>query len=235
MADEIVTQCPRFFCMCMTPDMCKTPPSMVPVPYPITAEFVMGTGFSSTTKSFHFPVAKEKATQIPMVIGDQPGVGLGVKSNTVMAEVTIKRCSTNFTVDKEKVVRVGDMVEMNHGNTIGKIYDRVPLPSPSANSPVDAKVIRSKGRPQKNANMLKQAGKGPGALKQLLANTAKQAAALAQGPYAQAAMSVGGTAMSLKEGFSKPASEGTKPPASPLDMVIPPSAMAFTPGKLGGA
>jgi hypothetical protein len=47
MANEIVTQSSRFFCVSMAPDLCKTPA----IPYVIKGEFSQATGVSRNIKS----------------------------------------------------------------------------------------------------------------------------------------------------------------------------------------
>lgn len=66
------------------PDVCKTPPAMLPIPYPDLA-FPMAAIPVAVTLLFNNAFAHNLATQIPLTIGDFAGVALGLISSTVAA------------------------------------------------------------------------------------------------------------------------------------------------------
>jgi hypothetical protein len=66
------------------PDVCMTPmPTPVPIPYPNIAMGPVGVPAAYNVLSFAAPT-HTVATTIPMTLGDQPGVALGVASGMVM-------------------------------------------------------------------------------------------------------------------------------------------------------
>jgi hypothetical protein len=77
------------------PDVCKTPPVAVPIPYPNTALGVMGVPPVAKVL-FSCAPAHNMATTIPITLGDQPGVMLGLVSQTVM--VQSRQTTAAFTV-----------------------------------------------------------------------------------------------------------------------------------------
>jgi hypothetical protein len=85
MAREFVTKSSRFYCVSLTPDLCKTPigASTPPIPDTIKGEFVEATGVSPNIKSNDDPVVISDSSVIPTVTGDAPGSAKGIKSGTV--------------------------------------------------------------------------------------------------------------------------------------------------------
>lgn len=66
------------------PDVCLTPtPVPVPIPYPNMAMGPMGVPAAYNVLFFCAP-AHNMATTIPLTLGDQPGIALGVASGLVM-------------------------------------------------------------------------------------------------------------------------------------------------------
>ncbi|MBK9258906.1 MAG: DUF4150 domain-containing protein [Polyangiaceae bacterium] len=64
---------------CTTPDVCKTPPSMSPVPYEIIGRFSDGVLFSDSVCMTGLNVMTT-ASRLPKVYGDEAGTGGGVTS-----------------------------------------------------------------------------------------------------------------------------------------------------------
>lgn len=67
------------------PDVCKTPPAAIPIPYPNFALGPMGVPAAYKVLVSYAP-AHNLATTIPMTNGDNPGVLLGLVSQTVMMQ-----------------------------------------------------------------------------------------------------------------------------------------------------
>jgi len=126
MTNETVTKSKRFYCVSLTPDICKTPvgASTPPLPYTIVGEFADATGASPNVKSHSDSVILHGRTRIPSVKGDAPGKAGGVKSGTVGKQVETKAFSSNHHANGADLVQVGREVWMNARNTVGKIYER---------------------------------------------------------------------------------------------------------------
>jgi RHS repeat-associated protein len=126
MTNETVTKSGRFYCVSVTPDICKTPvgASTPPLPYTIVGEFADATGASPNVKSHSEPVVLHGRTTIPSVKGDAAGSAGGVKSGTVGKQVDTKAFSATHHANGTDLVQVGREVWMNARNTVGKIYER---------------------------------------------------------------------------------------------------------------
>ncbi len=126
MTNETVTKSGRFYCVSVTPDICKTPvgASTPPLPYTIVGEFSDAAGASPNVKSHSEPVVLHGRTTIPTVKGDAPGSAGGVKSGTVGKQVDTKAHSPTHHANGADLVQVGREVWMNARNTVGKIYER---------------------------------------------------------------------------------------------------------------
>ena len=75
MTNETVTKSGRFYCVSLTPDICKTPvgASTPPLPYTIVGEFSEAKGASPNVKSHSEPVVLHGRTTIPTVKGRRAG------------------------------------------------------------------------------------------------------------------------------------------------------------------
>ncbi|WP_426197287.1 PAAR-like domain-containing protein [Massilia sp. DWR3-1-1] len=126
MTNETVTKSGRFYCVSLTPDICKTPvgASTPPLPYTVVGEFSEATNASPNVKSHSEPVILHQRSTIPTVKGDAPGRAGGVKSGTVGKQVDTKTSSTTHHANGANLVQVGREVWMNARNTVGKIYER---------------------------------------------------------------------------------------------------------------
>ena len=126
MTNETVTKSSRFYCVSLTPDICKTPvgSSTPPLPYTITGEFSAAQNASPNVKSHSEPVILHQRSTIPSVTGDAPGRAGGIKSGTVGKQVDTKVASPIHHANGADLVQVGREVWMNARNTVGKIYER---------------------------------------------------------------------------------------------------------------
>lgn len=126
MTNETVTQSSRFYCVSLTPDICKTPvgSSTPPLPYTIIGEFSAAQNASPNVKSHSEPVILHQRSTIPSVTGDAPGRAGGIKSGTVGKQVDTKVASPIHHANGADLVQVGREVWMNARNTVGKIYER---------------------------------------------------------------------------------------------------------------
>ncbi|NLS00075.1 DUF4150 domain-containing protein [Rhizobium sp. P38BS-XIX] len=98
------------------PDICRSP--QPPVPYTNIA-FARDLAKGTKTVFSHGGVMNGiKGSEFHVSYGDEPGVGRGVKSNTVQAEATWLTWSPNVFMEGQPVTRHTDKMLMNHGNTI---------------------------------------------------------------------------------------------------------------------
>lgn len=126
MSNETVTKSSRFYCVSLTPDICKTPvgASTPPLPYTVVGEFSEAAGASANVKSHSERVVLHGRTTIPTVKGDAPGSAGGIKSGTVGKQVETRTSSKIHRANGADLVQVGREVWMNARNTVGKIYER---------------------------------------------------------------------------------------------------------------
>ena len=100
------------------PDVCKTPPGPVPIPYP-------NLGKSSDT--VQGPATVTTDAQMPMVKGsqycmsycDEPGVATGVISSTVKGVCEFLMYSFDVKFEGKNVCRLGDPLWQNKKNIFG--------------------------------------------------------------------------------------------------------------------
>lgn len=98
------------------PDVCKTPPGPVPIPYPNVA-FSLDTAQGSTSVSCDgFPVMI-KSSSFMLSTGDEAGTALGVASNTIKGKADPKLYSMDVKFDGENVMRLTDLMLQNVGAT----------------------------------------------------------------------------------------------------------------------
>lgn len=126
MTNETVTKSQRFYCVSLTPDICKTPvgSSTPPLPYTVIGEFSKAINASPNVKSHSEPVILHQRSTIPTVSGDAAGRAGGVKSGTVGKQVDTLESSSSHRANGAELVQVGRQVWMNSRNTVGKIYER---------------------------------------------------------------------------------------------------------------
>jgi hypothetical protein len=100
------------------PDVCKTPPGPVPIPYP-------NIGMASDTSKG--PKSVKTDGQMPMVkgaeysrsTGDEPGVAKGVISNDQMGVCEFMMYSFDVKFEGKNVCRMGDPLFHNKKNIMG--------------------------------------------------------------------------------------------------------------------
>lgn len=126
MSNETVTKSPRFYCVSLTPDICKTPvgSSTPPLPYTVIGEFSNAINASPNVKSHSEPVILHQRSTIPTVSGDAAGRAGGIKSGTVGKQVDTLEASSSHRANGAELVQAGRQVWMNSRNTVGKIYER---------------------------------------------------------------------------------------------------------------
>jgi len=100
------------------PDVCKTPPGPVPVPYPNIAFSKHLKKGTKTIKVDGGNMAANKGSQFSRSTGDEPGVAKGIVSNTQMKEATWITHSFDVKLEKKGACRLTDKMFMNHKNTV---------------------------------------------------------------------------------------------------------------------
>lgn len=142
---------PKELVMCSAPDVCQTPmgPATPPVPYQVVGMMSQATGTDATVLLTD-QEAFTKASVIPMVIGDEPGVATGVKSGTVKGKAEPKLHSSTVFCSGNPICRHDDLFEMNSGNTVGKLMCMEVGPSGMPGEPdVEPNSIDESGEPTK--------------------------------------------------------------------------------------
>ena len=115
-AENIVSKDKRFRIVNLTPDVCFTPskpPHGVPVPYPITHQLDQSRQCSPNVFLQGKPVYLHNESYVDKVLGDEPGAGKGVVSQTnVEISHNIDHSKTVY-VNGRQMVRTGDTMWMN--------------------------------------------------------------------------------------------------------------------------
>ena len=98
------------------PDVCKAPTYPVPfVNVAFARDLAKGT---KTVKSHKGAMCGIKGSEFSISIGDEPGVGLGVKSGTQKSKATWLSWSPNVFAEGKPLTRLTDRMLMNNGNTV---------------------------------------------------------------------------------------------------------------------
>jgi hypothetical protein len=100
------------------PDVCKTPPGPVPIPYPNVSLSSDLAGGSSTVTADGGNMISLKGSEFSKSTGDEAGVAGGVKSGTNMKEAKWLSYSFDVKVEGRNVCRLTDKMTCNHGNTV---------------------------------------------------------------------------------------------------------------------
>ena len=100
------------------PDICKTPPALLPIPYPNFALGPMAIPNVWNTLLMMMP-AHNLLTTIPMTNGDNPGLGLGLVSQTVMSQARRVTCVPNVLFGCIPATRLTCLTIQNTINTMG--------------------------------------------------------------------------------------------------------------------
>jgi hypothetical protein len=105
----------RFYAVTAAPDVCLTPrgPGMVPVPYMLYASFEGSQNVAESVRFNKRPAFVFNQSLAPMVQGDEPGTGGGVKSGVNKGKVWAPQASTNVRAEGMRIVRHGDKCWMN--------------------------------------------------------------------------------------------------------------------------
>lgn len=97
------------------PDVCKTPvgSSMIPVPYPVIAKLTDSAKVVKNVKANGKPVIVYDKSYVIKTLGDQAGIGKGIKSGTVGGKCYPKTHSKTVKATGKYVVRHNDKFWMN--------------------------------------------------------------------------------------------------------------------------
>jgi hypothetical protein len=106
----------------VTPDVCLTPmgATPVPVPYPIVGWFSNAALLAMSVRMRGRPTFTT-ASQVTNVVGDEAGTAGGVKSGVNKSICESVTASTTVKAEGHRVLRHGDQMKMNQGNTIGTV------------------------------------------------------------------------------------------------------------------
>jgi hypothetical protein len=125
------------------PDVCKTPPSAVPLPYPNVA-FSADTAQGSSTVTCDGNPVMIKSSSFMTSTGDEAGAGLGVASNIVKGKAQPKLFSMDVKFDGENVMRLNDLMLQNIGssspNTLPAPLIQLPIIVIEAEKPKDPEI-----------------------------------------------------------------------------------------------
>ena len=100
------------------PDVCKTPPGPVPIPYPNVAFSKHLKKGTKIIKVDGGKMATNKGSEFSCSSGDEPGVAGGVKSGTNLKEATWLTYSFDVKLEGKNACRLTDKMFMNHQNTV---------------------------------------------------------------------------------------------------------------------
>jgi hypothetical protein len=100
------------------PDVCKTPPQSIPVPYPNIALATDLTGGTTTVVVDGGNMAANSASTFMKSSGDEPGTLGGVTSMVNMQEASWLSYSMDVFMEGLNACRLTDKMLMNHGNTV---------------------------------------------------------------------------------------------------------------------
>jgi hypothetical protein len=100
------------------PDVCKTPPVLAPIPYPNMA---LGPTAIPNAWNILFMAmpAHNMATTTPLTLGDQPGVGMGLVSNTVMSQSRHVTGAFTVLIKGTPATRMTSITAQNRCNMVG--------------------------------------------------------------------------------------------------------------------
>lgn len=100
------------------PDLCKTPPAFIPIPYPNFALGPMAIPNAWNILLMGMP-AHNLLTTIPLTNGDNPGIALGLFSPSVMGMSRHITCVPNVLFKCIPATRLTSMTVQNRANTVG--------------------------------------------------------------------------------------------------------------------
>jgi len=104
------------------PDVCKTPappaPSPIPIPYPNTGKASDTSGGPTKVKTDGM-MPMVKGAKYMMSMGDEPGVAMGVMSNSIKGVCEYMMYSFDVKFEGKNVCRLGDPMFHNKKNIMG--------------------------------------------------------------------------------------------------------------------
>jgi hypothetical protein len=104
--------------MATLPDVCKTPPNSLPIPYPniaLSRDLAKGT---TTVKADGGNMCAIYGSQFSRSTGDEPGTIGGIKSGTFIKEATWITYSFDVKLQGKGACRLTDKMFHNHQNTV---------------------------------------------------------------------------------------------------------------------
>lgn len=114
---ELIPDDSAAIAVCLSPDVCKSPEK--PVPYMSWGQGSDNQNYSPDVRSNGHVIKRQDSTFF-CCYGDEPGVGLGVKSNTVGDVVEPMTSSQIVRANGIWVQRHDDRCTLNSGNTVGE-------------------------------------------------------------------------------------------------------------------
>ncbi len=106
------------------PDMCKTPPTMLPIPYPNIGTHALAPNPCFRVLYCCAPV-HNKNTKKAISFGDQPGVAGGVASQVFMSQTShLAAYSRTYKINNKPAVRLTGVEKSNRRNVI--VFDIIP-------------------------------------------------------------------------------------------------------------
>lgn len=136
----------QFIAVSESPDVCKTPPNDAPIPYTIVAKL---DGCLSVSPDVFYngePVVLVDESRVPNVEGDASGSSGGLSSGCNQGEVQFIGGDASVLVNGKQVVRHGDPVSMNKGNTTGRVMC-LAEPEPACGTDANGKSKRNSDPP----------------------------------------------------------------------------------------
>jgi len=112
------------------PDVCKTPPGPVPIPYPNVAKSSDLAKGTTTVHADGGNMCANYGSEFSKSTGDEAGVAGGVVSGVITKEATWISYSFDVKLEGKGACRLTDKMFMNHGNTVcmaGLIQDMLTL------------------------------------------------------------------------------------------------------------
>ncbi len=116
MANEVIARKQKGWkVVSMVPDVCKTPmgSSIVPVPYPVTAQLRTAVGIAKSVRANAKPFVVYEMSFTPKTIGDAAGRALGIASSTVKGKCHPHQHSKTVRAEGKHIVRHDDLFWMN--------------------------------------------------------------------------------------------------------------------------
>jgi len=114
---EIIPDNKKAIAVCLSPDVCKSPEK--PVPYAVYGTADNDENYSPNVRA-NGEIIKRRDSKFTTTYGDEPGIGLGVKSGTVGDVVEPVTSSPIVRANGVPIQRHADRCTLNKGNTDGE-------------------------------------------------------------------------------------------------------------------